>query len=358
MSQPCASCCSRCRTRSSTRRRSPSACRTARSRRSPATSTRIIRSPSPIWCSRRPSVRRTVERLIARPPARSRRPVGHDVPARHGATDHLAGARHRAPACASSSAATTRAWRRDAWTASGPRHRLHRPRRRRADVPRSPARDRTARCRCRRSPDSGSATSGTLPAQSAATGRIDRGRRREAAEPRGARALGLHDPRPPGRRGRDVARLHLRLQLLLDHRDARPQLSPLPDRAGDRRHRRRQRARRPRHLLRRRQHHARRPTVRGAVPGHHRRRPQRHRLHRAGDDVAHRVTRRRARAADEAGGVPLRVPRHRERARRRPRVPEGARQEQPARTADARPATRRSTPSTPCTVTASSSSAA
>ena len=44
-------------------------------------------------------------------------------------------------------------------------------------------------------------------------------------------------------------------------------------------------------------------------------------------------------AADEAGRLPLRVPRHRERPRRRSRVPEGARQEQPAR-ATAGPAQR------------------
>ena len=36
-------------------------------------------------------------------------------------------------------------------------------------------------------------------------------------------------------------------------------------------------------------------------------------------------------AADAAGRLPLRVPRHRERPRRRPRVPQGAREEQPAR---------------------------
>ncbi len=44
---------------------------------------------------------------------------------------------------------------------------------------------------------------------------------------RAARVLaGLHVSRPSGRRDRDDARLHVRLQLLFDHRDARPQLLP------------------------------------------------------------------------------------------------------------------------------------
>ena len=51
-----------------------------------------------------------------------------------------------------------------------------------------------------------------------------------AARPLRARAARLHAARPAGGRRRDVARLHLRLQLLLDHRDARPQLPRLPDR--------------------------------------------------------------------------------------------------------------------------------
>ena len=41
------------------------------------------------------------------------------------------------------------------------------------------------------------------------------------------RALRLHPPGPAGGRGRDLAWLHLRLQLLLDHRDARSQLPHL-----------------------------------------------------------------------------------------------------------------------------------
>ena len=74
-------------------------------------------------------------------------------------------------------------------------------------------------------------------------------------ESRRARAGRLHVPRPPHRHRRNLPRLHLRLQLLLDHRDARPQLSHLRFHAGAGRHRRRARPRRARHLPRRRQHH-------------------------------------------------------------------------------------------------------
>ena len=97
-----------------------------------------------------------------------------------------------------------------------------------------------------------------------------------------------------GRRDRrrgNVARLHLRLQLLFDHRDARPQLFPFPDRARDRRHPRRARPRRPQHLPRRRQHHARRRAVRVALPRDHRGRPAPPGLSRPGHD---RADRRRA----------------------------------------------------------------
>ena len=90
---------------------------------------------------------------------------------------------------------------------------------------------------------------------------------------RGARVLRrLHLPRPSDRHRRDLARLHLRLQLLLDHRDARPQLPHLRLHPRARRHRRRARPRRARHLPRRRQHHAERRALRSAVPGDHRRR--------------------------------------------------------------------------------------
>ena len=61
----------------------------------------------------------------------------------------------------------------------------------------------------------------------------------------------------------------------------------------DRRHHRCARSRRADHLPRRRQHHARRAPVRGTVPGDHRRRTARPRLHRAGHDVGDRGSRRR-----------------------------------------------------------------
>ena len=62
---------------------------------------------------------------------------------------------------------------------------------------------------------------------------------------RAARVLErLHDDGPARRRRRDVARLHLRLQLLLDHRDARTELPHVGPRPRDRRHRRRAGARR------------------------------------------------------------------------------------------------------------------
>ena len=65
-------------------------------------------------------------------------------------------------------------------------------------------------------------------------------------------------------------------------------------------------------------------AVRSAVPGDHRQRLQRHRVFRPGDDVAARAARRDAGAADAPGGIPLRLSRHRERARRRSGVSEGA----------------------------------
>ena len=80
----------------------------------------------------------------------------------------------------------------------------------------------------------------TVRAQSA-TRRESSRRRRSAAEARGARAQRLHAARPADRHRRDVARLHVRLQLLLDHRDARPQLPHVVDRARRRGHPRRAR---------------------------------------------------------------------------------------------------------------------
>ena len=105
---------------------------------------------------------------------------------------------------------------------------------------------------------------------------------------------------------------------------------PLPrgPRAG--RHPRRARPRRARHLPGGRQHHARHPAVRDALPRDRRSRPPPPAVQRAGDDRAHRRARRDSRSADAPRRVPLRVPRHRERAGRRPALPEGAGQERPA----------------------------
>ena len=244
------------------------------------------------------------------------------------------------------------------------RRRLRRPRRRRADVPRAAARavargDRTRRrvgipglCVPRGAgrPDSRTRRRGPVS-------RLDDGDL-ELPESRRARAVRLHLPRPPDRHRRNLARLHLRLQLLLDHRDARAQLPHLRLHARAGRHRRRAAPRRARDLPGRRQHHAERRAVRGAVPGDRRRRPERHPLHRAGDDLVDREPRRRAGAADAEGGLSLRLPRHRERPRRGPRVPARVGQERAARRRTAgrqRDASRRSTR---CTAPASPSSAA
>ena len=139
----------------------------------------------------------------------------------------------------SSSAATIRASRRRR-TRTRRRRRLHRARRRGAS--------RSASC-CARS-KRGARLSPRSPGLSYRDGR--RGFRHNAArgrsarstdgesglpEPRRPRARRLHLPRPADRHRRDLARLHLRLQLLLDHRDARPQLPHLRLRAGARRHR-------------------------------------------------------------------------------------------------------------------------
>ena len=61
------------------------------------------------------------------------------------------------------------------------------------------------------------------------------------------------------------------------------------------------------------------------VPRHRRRRLSRHRLPRPGDDVVDRRARRDAGAADARGRVPLRLPRHREHPRRGSGVPAGPR---------------------------------
>ena len=66
----------------------------------------------------------------------------------------------------------------EAWTHPDARRRLHRPRRRRPDVPRAAARARRARRRCRRSPGSGSATADAFRRNPPRPIDADRGRRR------------------------------------------------------------------------------------------------------------------------------------------------------------------------------------
>ena len=213
-------------------------------------------------------------------------------------------------------------------------------------LPRSAARARDRASARGRSPDCPSAPAMRF-VHTTPTARSRRWRpTARAAQPRRTRAHRLHAARPARRRRRNLARLHLRLQFLLDHRDARPKLPSLSDRAGARRHRRRPPARRAGDLSGRRQHHARRQPLRSAVPRDHRQRLQRHRLHRPGDDLADRRARRDARAADAPRRLPLRLSRHREHPRRRSRVPQGAGEERRAPTAGSRSATRRSRRST------------
>ena len=211
----------------------------------------------------RPGHRRAAS---ARPRAGCRRPVGDDVPAPDGAPSH------RSHQAADAGRSRCR-WRLRPEPRPGSvrcarlRCRCHRARRRRADVPRRAASDgarrepgRDSRCVVARGgrpchPQPGPA------GQSSPAGRAC------AAEAQCPRAGRIHPPRPAGGRHRDVTRLHVRLQLLLDHRDARPQLPHLRLRADPRGYRRRESARRARDLPRRRQHHARRREVPGAVPG-------------------------------------------------------------------------------------------
>ncbi len=113
------------------------------------------------------------------------------------------------------------------------------------------------RARRRRSPGCriGPATAGSAHTPRSA-GEPPGRRGDRAAEPRRPRADGLHVPRPADRHRRDVARLHVRLQLLFDHRDARPQLPHLRFSRVLADIARRQAARRAGDLPRRRQHHA------------------------------------------------------------------------------------------------------
>ena len=209
-----------------------------------------------------------------------------------------------------------------------PRRRLHRPRRRRDHVPRAAARARARRRLRRRSPGSAIATAAGFrhtPDRPVSCAR--RGRHR-AAEPRRPRPRRLHAARPAGRRRRDLARLHLRLQLLLDHRDARPQLPHLRLRPRPRRHPRLRATAAPGRsssstTTSRSTCSASRALCQAIVDAG---------LHDLdyvgpGDDGVDRRPWRDAGAADAPGRLPLRLPRHRERARGRSRVPQGVGEE-------------------------------
>ena len=238
--------------------------------------------------------------LMHEPAAGPRRPVGDDVPAQHRAPDHLARQVDQ-PRRARRRRRLRSVARARGVDASRARRRLHRARRRRPHLPRAAcARSRTSG----RSPASTDSGSGR-PRACSETCRARSRRWSAARSSRRAARAGSSPATPymgaPDRRHRDIARLHVRLQLLLDHRDARPQLPSPADRACDRRHPRRARSRRPRDLHRRRQHHHRRAALRSAVPRHRRRRPRRHPLSGAGDDRLDRAARRDAGAADAAG---------------------------------------------------------
>ena len=135
---------------------------------------------------------------------------------------------------------------------------------------------------------------------------------------RSARVLdGLHDAGPHRGRRRNVARLYVRLQLLLDHRNARAQFSRLPDRARARRH-----CAMPGAMARERSFSS-TTTSRWMSAGSKRcaGRSSR-RASTTSTIIVQAMTspiaaaRRDAGAADAAGRVPLCVPRNREHARR------------------------------------------
>ena len=346
----CGSCCCRCPIRSSTRPCWRSGCPTARWRRLPATSIRSIRSRSPTWCSRNlPSDRRSSASCATFQPEL----VGLSVMTFQRATARriIAFIRSIDPAVRVVVGGYDPSLAPDAWT--HPDIGVDFIVRGEADL--------TFRDLVR-------ALEGGMPLSAVAGLWYRIGTTFQCTPPRPVTAIEDGTIKPPNRaarvlsgytmlgrgrrRRRDIAGLHLRLQLLLDHRDARPQFPPLPDSPRDRRHPRRAEPGRARHLLRRRQHHDRRPAVRGAVPRDHRGWPRRRRLHRAGHDGADRGARRDARAADAPGRIPLRVPRHREHPRRGPRLPQGTGEEQPARRGASAGAMRRSTRSTCSTATA------
>ena len=124
--------------------------------------------------------------------------------------------------------------------------------------------------------------------------------------------------------------MYVRLQLLLDHRDARPQFPRLAHRARHRRHPRCPRSRRARRVPRRRQHHVERRALRRTLRRDRGGRPERSRLRRAGHDECVCVGWRRAGRPHARRGLPLRVPRYRERGGGRSRLSARERQERRA----------------------------
>ncbi len=201
------------------------------------------------------AVRETVDAARPRAPARRGRPLRHDLPAPHRPADRRDRARRCGPKPGSWSAATTRA---------------SRPRPGRTAPPTSScgARGRSTFRELLRALENGTGSRrhpglAYRDGQEYRTNTPDRSHGLENGQirppQRAARVLSrLHPPGPAGGRDRDLARLHLRLQLLLDHRDARPQLPHLRLRPRARRHPRRARPRGARHLHGGRQHHAQR----------------------------------------------------------------------------------------------------
>ncbi len=251
-----------------------------------------------------------------------RRPVGHDVPAARRAFKVIA-ARARAPAAGDGGRRRLRSEPRARGLRDpAVRRGLHRARRGRHHVPRAGARARE------RDGDVSSAIAGLSYRQ----------RRRVRPQPRAAgERISTSDVRPPNRAARVLAGYTMlgrpvdivetsrgctydcSFCSIIEMRGRNFHTWPIDRVIADIADARG--ARRARDLPRGRQHHAERRAVQGAVRGDHRRRPERHRLHRAGDDVGDRRQRRRAGRGDAARRVPLRLSRHRERARSGPRVP-------------------------------------
>ena len=230
------------------------------------------------------------------------------------------------------------------------RRRLRRPRRRRADVPRLAA-DPRERRRCRHHPRTQHSARARPATGRSATRRAAReparGWRR-ACRPRRAGAARLHVPRPADRHRRNVPRLHLRLQLLLDHRNARPELPHLRLQPRARRHRRR-RGRGARAIflvddnitlnVARFEALCRAIVDAGLNDIHYIVQAMTSSIASHGDSAG---------ASDAQGRVPLRVPRDRERAGRGPEFLRAS-AKNAQREGGRSPATRRSGPSRSCT---------